>query len=127
MDNIQEDNLCVPPIEPFLVSRRNRTRRGKEHGMTAYLIGDLDVFDMPTIEDYRAKALPLVEKFGGRALALESSPLELENWKSGSMILLEFPNRKAIENLFASAEYAPLAAQRQSAAKSKLVAIDALD
>lgn len=94
--------------------------------MTAYLIGDLEIFDVPTIEDYRAKALPLVEKFGGRALALDSVPLELENWKSGNVILLEFPDRKAIERLFASEEYAPLAAQRQSAAKSRLIAIDAL-
>jgi uncharacterized protein (DUF1330 family) len=94
--------------------------------MTAYLIGDLDIFDMPTIEDYRAKALPLVEKFGGRALSLDQSPQELENWKSGNMILLEFPDRKAIEDLFASEDYAPLATQRQSAANSRLIAIDAL-
>lgn len=42
------------------------------------------------------------------------------------MILLELPDRKSIENLFASADYAPLAGQRKSAAASRLIAINPL-
>ncbi|MBB5712474.1 DUF1330 domain-containing protein [Sphingomonas xinjiangensis] len=94
--------------------------------MTAYLIGDLEIFDLEQIQDYRAKALPLVERFGGKALALDATPLDLENWQSGNMILLEFPDRQSIEALFASPEYAPLAKQRQAASKSRLIAIDGL-
>lgn len=33
--------------------------------MTAYLIGDLDIFDMSTIEDYRAKHCRLSKNSGG--------------------------------------------------------------
>jgi uncharacterized protein (DUF1330 family) len=95
--------------------------------MAAYLIGDLEIFDLEQIQDYRAKALPLVERFGGKALALDATPLDLENWSSGNMILIEFPDRQSIEALFASEEYAPLARQRQAASRSRLIAVDGLD
>jgi uncharacterized protein (DUF1330 family) len=95
--------------------------------MTAYLIGDLHVLNPEQIADYRSKALPLVEKFGGRAVALDATPLPVEgNWTSSSMILLEFPNKQAILDLFSSDEYKPLARQRQAAAHTKLIAVDAL-
>lgn len=38
--------------------------------MSAYLIVDLDIHDLKSIEDYRSKALPLVAKAGGRLIAL---------------------------------------------------------
>jgi len=95
--------------------------------MPAYLIGDLEIFDLPSIEDYRSKALPLVEKFRGRALALDAAPLALEGaWTSTNIVLLEFPDRAAIEALFAAPEYAPLARQRQAASRSSMMAISGL-
>lgn len=94
--------------------------------MPAYLIGDLDIFDMSKIEDYRAQALPLVERFGGKALALDAAPVELEHWTSGNIVLIEFPDRASIEALFASEEYAPLAKQRQAASRSRLIAVEGL-
>ncbi|WP_280171666.1 DUF1330 domain-containing protein [Agrobacterium pusense] len=92
--------------------------------MTAYLVVDLDIHDMTSIEDYRSKALPLVGKAGGRLIALDASPIELEGWESTNMLIIEFPNKEAIRELFASPEYAPLAAQRQAAAKSRIIALD---
>lgn len=94
--------------------------------MAAYLVGDLEIFDAASIAEYRAKALPLVERFGGRALALDGAPLNLEDWKSGSMVILEFPSRRAIEELFASDDYAPLARQRQAASRSRMIAVSGL-
>ncbi|AHK04695.1 MULTISPECIES: DUF1330 domain-containing protein [Rhizobium/Agrobacterium group] len=92
--------------------------------MSAYLVVDLDIHDMPSIEDYRSKALPLVAKAGGRLIALDAEPLGLENWESTNMLIIEFPNKEAIRQLFASPEYAPLAAQRQAAAASRIIAIN---
>ncbi|NSZ66109.1 DUF1330 domain-containing protein (plasmid) [Agrobacterium tumefaciens] len=94
--------------------------------MSAYLVVDLDIHDMPSIEDYRSKALPLVAKAGGRLIALDAEPLGLENWESTNILIIEFPDRQAIRQLFASSEYAPLAAQRQAAAKSRIIALDSV-
>ena len=92
--------------------------------MTAYLVVDLDIHDMKSIEDYRSKALPLVAKAGGKLIAIDETPLELEGWKATNMLIIEFPDKNAIPELFASPDYAPLAAQRQAAAGSRIIAIN---
>ncbi|MBX5230440.1 DUF1330 domain-containing protein [Rhizobium sp. NLR9b] len=94
--------------------------------MSAYLVVDLDIHDMTSIQDYRSKALPLVGKAGGKLIAIDESPLELEGWAATNMLIIEFPNKDAIRQLFASPEYAPLAAQWQAAAKSRIIALDAV-
>lgn len=94
--------------------------------MSAYLIIDLDIHDLKSIEDYRSKALPLVAKAGGRLIALDEAPLELEGWKAANLLIIEFPDKDAIRQLFASREYAPLAAQRQAAAGSRIIAINGI-
>ena len=91
--------------------------------MAAYLVVELDIQDPQSIEDYRSKALPLVAEAGGRLIALDSKPLELENWPATNMLIIEFPDKEAIRQLFASPEYAPLAAQRQAAAGSRIIAL----
>ena len=91
--------------------------------MSAYLVVDLDIKDPASIADYRSKALPLVAKAGGRLIALDEAPLEVEGWHATNMLIIEFPDMEAIRNLFASPEYAPLARQRQAAAGSRIVAL----
>ncbi|MCF6371203.1 DUF1330 domain-containing protein [Rhizobium halophilum] len=92
--------------------------------MTAYLVVDLDIHDMKSIEDYRLKALPLVAKAGGKLIAMDDATQQLEGWEATNMLIIEFPNKDAIRQLFASPEYAPLAAQRQAAAGSRIIAIN---
>jgi uncharacterized protein (DUF1330 family) len=91
--------------------------------MSAYLVVDLDINDPTSIADYRSKALPLVANAGGRLIALDEGPLELEGWQATNMLIIEFPNMDAIRDLFASPEYAPLARQRQAAAGSRIIAL----
>ena len=91
--------------------------------MSAYLVVDLDIKDLASIADYRSKALPLVAKAGGRLIALDEAPLEVEGWHATNMLIIEFPDKEAIRSLFASPEYAPLARQRQAAAGSRIVAL----
>lgn len=92
--------------------------------MAAYLVVELDIHDFQSIDDYRSKALPLVAEAGGRLVALDAEPLELESWSATNMLIIEFPDKEAIRKLFASSEYAPLAAQRQAAAGSRIIALD---
>lgn len=95
--------------------------------MPAYLIGDLEIFDEAGFAAYRAAALEVVRGFGGRAIAVDKAPISLEGpWESRDMIVIEFPDIEAIRALFASADYAPLARQRQAAARSRLIAVRGL-
>jgi uncharacterized protein (DUF1330 family) len=91
--------------------------------MSAYLVVNLDIHDLEAIANYRSKALPLVAKAGGRLIALDDAPLELEEWRSTNVLIIEFPDMDAIRGLFASPEYAPLARQRQAAAGSRIIAL----
>ncbi|CCE99973.1 hypothetical protein SFHH103_05509 (plasmid) [Sinorhizobium fredii HH103] len=70
-----------------------------------------------------AQALPLVAAAGGRLIALDDAPVELENWQATSALIIEFPDMDAIRGLFASPAYAPLARQRQAAAGSRIIAL----
>jgi uncharacterized protein (DUF1330 family) len=94
--------------------------------MAAYLIGELEVHDPAALDAYRAKAIPLVERHGGRPLALDATPVALEGRRPDSMIVIAFPDRAAIEALFASADYAPLARQRRAAARCRMIIVDGL-
>lgn len=94
--------------------------------MAAYLIGNVEIHDDDTIDEYRRRALPLVEKFGGKALVIDATPVYFEgNWIPRNMILLEFPSMSAIRGLLSSGEYAPLATMRQASAHTDLVAFSA--
>lgn len=95
--------------------------------MPAYLVVDLDIHDPQSIEEYRSRALPLVAEAGGRLIALDAEPLELENWPATDMLIIEFPDKEAIRKLFSSSEYAPLAAQRQAAAGSRIIALNGVN
>ena len=94
--------------------------------MSAYLIGNIEIHDADAIVEYRRRALPLVEKFGGKALIIDGTPVFFEgNWHPRNIILLEFPNIEAIQGLLSSSEYQPLAVMRQASAYSDLVAFGA--
>ncbi|RVT96936.1 DUF1330 domain-containing protein [Rhodovarius crocodyli] len=95
--------------------------------MPAYLIGDIDIHDEAGFAAYRAPALEVVRRFGGRTIAIDKAPLTLEgDWASRDMIVIEFPDMEAIRALFASPDYAPLIAARQASARSRLIAVQGL-
>lgn len=95
--------------------------------MSAYLIGNVEIRDAGAIAEYRRLALPLVEKFGGKAIVIDGVTEYFEgNWLPRNMILLEFPNIEAIQALLSSPEYAPLAAMRRANAHTDLVAFGAV-
>jgi uncharacterized protein (DUF1330 family) len=45
-----------------------------------------------------------VANAGGRLIALDDAPLELEGWQTSNMLIIEFADMDAIRSLFASAE-----------------------
>jgi uncharacterized protein (DUF1330 family) len=93
--------------------------------MSAIVIAEIDVQDAATFEEYRVKVPPLVEKFGGRYLARggRAGLLEGEN-EPKRVVIIEFPSYQQAMAWHDSAEYAPLIALRQSAAKGRMIVVE---
>jgi uncharacterized protein (DUF1330 family) len=92
--------------------------------MAAYLIVDAEVSDPVMYEQYRQQVAPLIGRFGGRFLVRGGEFSVLEgHWRPRRLVVVEFPDTKALQAWYGSAEYAPLLALRQQAAQTNLVAV----
>ena len=93
--------------------------------MPAYLIADTHITDQSTYDKYKQQVAPLIAKFGGRFLVRGGPHEVLEgSWQPSRLVLIEFPDMKALKSWYGSPEYAPLLALRQPAATDHLVAVE---
>jgi uncharacterized protein (DUF1330 family) len=93
--------------------------------MPAYVIADTDITDHNTYNEYKRHVGPLLEKFGGRFIVRGGDHVVLEgSWRPHRLVVIEFPNMKAIHAWYNSPEYAPLLALRRPAATDHLVAVE---
>ena len=93
--------------------------------MAAFVIGEIDVTDQATYDDYRKQVLATVQKYGGR-FVVRGGPIEaLEGgWNPKRIVVLEFPSMDAVRKWYRSAEYAPLIKLRQKASRGRLVLVE---
>jgi uncharacterized protein (DUF1330 family) len=95
--------------------------------MAAYLIGNVEVTDGASYEEYRKQVPTVVAAHGGRYLVRGGASEVLEGtWQPKRSVVLEFPTMAALKTFWESPEYRPLRAIRERAAKSNLVAIEGL-
>ena len=68
--------------------------------MTAYLIVDTKIIDQKAYEDYKVRAKPIVENYGGEYLARGGNTTVLENelWTPTRLVVVKFPSREAAQN-----------------------------
>ena len=93
--------------------------------MAAYVIGEIEVTDPATYEDYRKQVLAVVAKYGGRFIVRGGKVHALEgNWSPQRLVMLEFPSVEQAQKFYRSPEYAPLIALRQKASRGKLVIVE---
>ena len=93
--------------------------------MPAYLIVNTNVRDPDAYKEYMQKVTPLVAKAGGKYLVRGGPFAVLEGkWKPTRLVVIEFPDRAAIDAWYASPEYAPLIPLRHRAAETDLVVVD---
>jgi uncharacterized protein (DUF1330 family) len=65
--------------------------------MPAYYIGEHKISDAALFDDYLAKVVPMVERFGGRYLTKAGSHEILEgDWKPNRVVIIEFPDIASI-------------------------------
>ena len=92
--------------------------------MPAFLIADTNITDPARYEEYKRRAAPLIERFGGRYAARGGAHQVLEgDWEPTRLVVLEFPDMDSLMGWYNSPEYAPVKAIRHEACNSRLIAL----
>lgn len=93
--------------------------------MAAYLIGEIEVTDPATYDEYRRQVAGTLARYGGRFAVRGGKVESLEGgWAPKRMVVLEFPSLEQAQNWYRSPEYAPLIALRQRASRGKLILVE---
>ena len=94
--------------------------------MRAYIIVDTRIKNPEAYEDYKAKARPIAEKFGGVYLARggDMDVVQDELWSPTRIVLIQFPNKDRAREFLDCEEYAPVKALRLANADCTLVLVE---
>lgn len=92
--------------------------------MAAYVIGEIEVTDPATYQDYGRQVLATIQKFGGRFVVRGGSAEALEGAAPKRIVVLEFPSLEQARNWYRSADYAPLIQLRQKASRGRLIVVE---
>jgi uncharacterized protein (DUF1330 family) len=93
--------------------------------MAAYVIGEIEVTDPATYEEYRKQVMAVVTKYGGKFVVRGGRVETLEgDWAPKRFVALEFPSLEQAQKWYRSPEYAPLIALRQKASRGKLILVE---
>jgi uncharacterized protein (DUF1330 family) len=101
------------------------TKSVSERWMPAYYIGEHIVTNPAVFNDYLAKVVPMIERFGGRYLTKPGTHEILEgDWKPNRVVIVEFPDMASIRAWYGAPEYQPLIAMRQGAATDVMIMLE---
>jgi uncharacterized protein (DUF1330 family) len=90
--------------------------------MAAYLIVDIEITDPIGFNEYRKAVVPLIEKFGGKYVAVGDQIENLEgNWLPKRIVMIEFPSRQRAKEWFGCEEYREPCKIRTRTAKTKMI------
>ena len=93
--------------------------------MAAYIIVDLTVTDLPTMEEYRKQVPATVAKYGGRFLVRGGAHQTVEgDWKPDRVVVLEFPSMEQAKRWYDSEEYRAPKAMRLRAGRANLIMVE---
>jgi uncharacterized protein (DUF1330 family) len=93
--------------------------------MPAYYIGEHKITNAAVFEEYLAKVMPMIERFGGRYLTKRGTHEVLEgDWKPNRVVIVEFPDKASIRKWYEAPEYQPLITLRQSAATDVMIMLE---
>jgi uncharacterized protein (DUF1330 family) len=93
--------------------------------MAAYIFASVEITDPAAYEEYRKQVPGVIAAYGGRYLVRGGVVQRLEgDAPLNRLVILEFPDMARLKAFYNSAEYRPLLAIRQRAARSNLLAIE---
>jgi uncharacterized protein (DUF1330 family) len=93
--------------------------------VAAYIIVDLTVTDLPTMEEYRKRVPATLAAYGGRFLVRGGAHQTVEgDWKPNRLVVLEFPSMEQAKRWYDSEEYREPKALRLKASKANLIMVE---
>lgn len=96
--------------------------------MTAYLVLDFSVTDLPGFMPYVQQIPAFIAKHGGRYVVRGVEPAVMEgDWTPERMVILEFPSSDHARAFLADPEAQDLFAIRHRTTVSKLVLVEGVD
>jgi uncharacterized protein (DUF1330 family) len=91
----------------------------------AYLIANIEVNDVSAYEDYKAAVPPILKKHGGEYIVRGGWWEAFEgDWRPSRLIILRFPDLRAIRAFLDDPEYAPWKTLRQNIAKTEMIGVE---
>ncbi len=95
--------------------------------MSAFLIVDTKIKDFSVYEEYKKRAKPIAEKYGGvyRARGGKIDLIEDTLWTPTRVVIIEFPDAKSARSFVDSDEYSPVKPLRTENADCTLFILDA--
>ncbi len=94
--------------------------------MATYLIVDTFLENPEMYEEYKLKAKPLVERFGGEYLARGGNLTlkETDLWAPSRMVLIRFPDADSANRFYDSHEYQAILPISRQAARRTMVMLE---
>ena len=96
--------------------------------MAAYLIVDTLLHDPELYEQYKLKARPIAEKYGGEYLARggQLTLKETDLWTPTRMVVIRFPSAERANEFYGSAEYQEVLPISQQSARRTVFVVEGL-
>lgn len=97
--------------------------------MAAYIVVDTQIKDETEMEQYKLRAKPIVEKFGGQYLARGGRLVVREKmlWSPTRIVLLRFDSVTRAEEFYDSAEYQALLPVSRKATDRTFLIVEGLE
>ena len=93
--------------------------------MYAYLIVNIEVSDPTAYEEYKVGVPPILAKHGGEYIVRGGSWEAFEgDWRPSRLVILRFPNMRAIRAFLDDPDYQPLKKLRQSLAHTEMIGVE---
>jgi uncharacterized protein (DUF1330 family) len=95
--------------------------------MPAYVIVEIDIVDPVGFEEYRKRVGPIVEKYGGKYIAVSDRVETLEgDWKPKRIVVLQFESMERAKEWFNCEEYREPGEIRHRTAKTKMILVEGM-
>ena len=95
--------------------------------MAAYVIFDVDIWDLARYQEFMVKVKPAVEEAGGRYLARGGEHKVVEgDWEPRRLVLFEFPSMEKAEDFYNSPLYQGYKSIRDECSSGNVVIVDGI-
>ena len=91
-----------------------------------YLVAHINVHDKDGFEEFRIMSLPIISKYGGKALIRNPNPDLREGKNAGLVIVLEFESIEHAKKFYESDEYTAAKTIREKACSTELVLVEGI-